>query len=490
MSIPTAPTPLPAFSPKQKRNAVIGVMLAMFLATLDQTIVAPALPTIGASLGDADFLPWIISGYLLTSTAVTPLYGKASDIYGRGPVLFIGLGIFVAGSIICALSTSMLALVLGRAAQGLGGGGLIAMAQTVVADIVSPRERGRYVVYFTTVWATSSVAGPALGGLLASHWSWTLIFWINLPLGALAALICSRTLRGAPQRRRNHRLDWVGSALITLATLGLMLVLTLGGVRVAWSSPGLLALLATSLAIAGWLLAHLARTPTPLIPLGLFRNGVVGAATLAIFFSMFAFVGSTVYLPIYFEYALGVDPEWAGAGLAALLGGSVIGANGAGRRMPRVAHYKAIAIWGLAVAGLALCALALLSARLNFWAAEALILALGIGVGPLFPTATVSVQNAVDPADLGVATASLACLRALGSAVGVAALGAILLAYRVIAADSAVPAVAGGEFAARAAQAFSFVFLAQALAVAASLLCLLRMEERPLRGPAATPIEP
>ncbi len=478
--------PVQAFTQAQKRNAIIGVLLAMFLATLDQTIVAPALPTIGARLGDADFLPWIISAYLLTSTAVTPLYGKVSDIYGRLPVLFLALGIFTVGSLMCARSSSMLALILGRAVQGLGGGGLITLAQTVVADIASPRERSKYVVYISTVWAVSSVAGPVLGGFLSSQWSWTIIFWINLPLGALAAVICAQTLRGAPQMRRAHRLDWLGSALITLATLGIMLVLTLGGVRVAWSSPGLLAVLAASLGLGAWLLAHLNRTPTPLIPLSIFRNAVIGYATTGIFFSMFAFIGSTVFLPIYFEYVLGADPTWSGAGLIALLGGSVIGANSAGRYMPYITHYKAMATYGLVLACLALAGLSLLAAHLTYWTAEIFVLALGIGIGPLFPTATVSVQNAVDPRDLGVATASLGFLRTLGSAVGVAALGAVLLGYRVISADGAPPiGGASAELAARAAQAFSIIFAIQALAVAISFICHWRMEERPLRGPAS-----
>ena len=171
---------------EQRRDIVIGVLVAMMLAALDQTIVAPALPTIGASLGDADFLSWIISVYLLTGTAVTPLYGKLSDIHGRRPAVTLALAVFTIGSIICALAPSMPVIIFGRAVQGLGGGGLVALAQTVIADVVPPRDRSRYVVYISTVWATSSVAGPILGGFFAQHLSWSLIFWINLPIGAVA----------------------------------------------------------------------------------------------------------------------------------------------------------------------------------------------------------------------------------------------------------------------------------------------------------------
>jgi EmrB/QacA subfamily drug resistance transporter len=473
-------------SDAQKRNVIVGVLLAMFLATLDQTIVAPALPTIGAHLGNVDFLSWIISVYLLTSTATTPLYGKLSDIYGRRPVVLLALAVFVAGSVVCAVSTSMTIMIVGRAIQGLGGGGLITLAQTVIADAVSPRERSKYVVYITGVWATSSVAGPVLGGFLAQHVSWTVIFWINVPLGAFAALITSGTLKGLPQIRRDHRLDILGSLLMTSATVALMLLLTIGGVRVAWTSPAILTLGLIALFLTVWLVAHLARETEPLIPLDIFRNEVVGVATLSIFFSMFAFVGSTVYLPIYFEYVMGTDPTLAGAGLIALLGGSVIGANSAGRYMPRIAHYKRMPIVGLAVAFAALVLLSAFAPNLTFWQAEALVLLLGIGMGPLFPTATVAVQNAVDPRDLGIATATLAFLRTFGSAIGVAAIGAVVLGFGVVS-DLGLPAhgtAADPLLAERAGQAFIIVFAVQAAAIAISLSCMLSMEERPLRGAA------
>jgi EmrB/QacA subfamily drug resistance transporter len=476
----------------QTRKVVVGVLLAMFLATLDQTIVAPALPTIGANLGDVDFLSWIISVYLLTSTATTPLYGKISDIYGRRPVLLLALGVFVAGSVVCALSTSMIMMIVGRAIQGLGGGGLITLAQTVIADAVSPRERSKYVVYITAVWATSSVAGPVLGGYLAQHVSWTVIFWINVPLGAFAALITSGTLRGLPQITRDHRLDILGSLLMTCATVALMLLLTLGGVRLAWTSMPILTLGLAALFLSVWLVAHLARDAEPLIPLDIFRNEVVGVATIAIFFSMFAFVGSTAYLPMYFMYVMGADPTLAGAGLIALLGGSVIGANSAGRYMPRFEHYKRMPIAGLSVAFVALLLLSAFAPNLQFWQAETLVLIMGIGIGPLFPTATVAVQNAVDPRDLGIATATLAFLRTFGSAISVALIGAIVLGFGVNSELGIAGQAAAGasEIAERAGQAFIIVFAVQAAAVAISLACILVMEEKPLRGAApavATP---
>ncbi|HLW89819.1 MAG TPA: MDR family MFS transporter [Roseiarcus sp.] len=474
----------------QKRRIMVGVMMAMMLAALDQTIVAPALPIIGASLGDSEFLSWIVSAYLVTGTAVTPLYGKFSDIHGRRPALFVSLGVFLLGSVICALAPSMTAIILGRAAQGLGGGGLLALAQTVVADIAAPRERARYVVYFSLVWATSSVAGPIVGGFFAQHLTWSLIFWINLPIGALAVLMTNNALRILPQVKRDHRLDLAGSVLMIGATTALMLVLTLGGVSYPWSSTPILLLAVAAAILCGGLIVDLALAKEPLIPLSIFRNEVVGSASLSMFFAMVAFVGSTVYLPIYLEFALGMAPTESGAGLIVLLAGSVLGANTTGRYMPRIVHYKRMAIVGLSLAVAGSAALSLLAPHLVFWQVEALMLAVGVGVGAVFPTLTVSVQNAVDPRDLGIGTATLGFLRSLGGALGVAALGAVVLAHGVVT-DRGL-ARAGAAFdpdlAKRAGEAFVGVFALQAAALALSLGCLLLMEERPLRGPAQNPI--
>jgi EmrB/QacA subfamily drug resistance transporter len=473
----------------RKRRIMIGVMLAMMLAALDQTIVAPALPIIGASLGNADFLSWIISAYLVTGTAVTPLYGKFSDIHGRRPALFVSMGVFLVGSVLCAIAPDMPTIIVGRAVQGMGGGGLLALAQTIVADIATPRERARYVVYFSLVWATSSVAGPIVGGFFAQHLTWSLIFWINLPIGALAFAMSNRPLKVLPQIKRDHRLDVVGAVLIVGATTALMLLLTLGGVRYPWTSTPTLLLAGAAALLTLAVFLDLTRAREPLIPLSIFRNEVVGSASLSMFFAMAGFVGTTVYLPIYLELAIGLDPTAAGAGLIVLLAGSVVGANATGRYMPRVVHYKRMATVGLLCAIAASAALSVLATRLTLWQVEALMLMVGVGVGALFPTLTVSVQNAVDQRDLGIGTATLALLRSLGGAIGVAALGAALLAYGVV--SDAGLAHAGAAFnpelARRAREAFVGVFALQGATFAASFLCLAMMEERPLRGPAPRP---
>jgi Na+/melibiose symporter-like transporter len=261
-----------------------------------------------------------------------------------------------------------------------------------------------------------------------------------------------------------------------------MLALTLGGVRYPWTSAPILGLIGVAIALGAWLAFHLTRAPEPLIPLGIFANEVVGTATGALFFGMFAFIGATVYLPVYFEYYLGLDPTASGSGLIALMVGSVIGANIASRLMPRVTHYKRAGYFGLTLATAVFAALSALASHLNFASIEVLVFLLGVGVGPLFSTATVAVQNAVDPRDMGVATGTMAFLRTLGSAIGVAVFGAVIAAHGVVAREGAAP-VSAALSADRAGEAFRVAFLGMAIASAIALAFFAFMEERPLRGP-------
>ena len=264
--------------PAVRRDIIVGVLLAMFLAALDQTIVAPALPTIGSSLGNAEYLSWIVTAYLLTATAVTPLYGKLADIKGRRPVIFGAIAIFVAGSIISALARSMLVLVIGRAIQGIGGGGLGALAMTVIGDVVTPRERGQYQGYISGMWGIASLAGPIVGGFVAHKLHWSMIFWINLPLAAIAIAFLNNPLKKLPPVRGQHRLDLLGASLVILATTSLMLVLTWGGSRYAWTSPQILGLTAVSLVF--WVLfgLRIQHCDEPILPLEVLKNPVVANA--------------------------------------------------------------------------------------------------------------------------------------------------------------------------------------------------------------------
>src|SRR5262245_26900216 len=249
------------------RTIVFGLMLAMFLAALNQTIVATALPTIGRDFRDFELLPWIVTAYLLSSTVVAPLYGKLSDIYGRRAMMLASIGIFVAGSAACAAAHDMIMLILGRGLQGIGGGGILPVAQAIMADAIAPRERGRYQAYMGIVWVTSGVGGPILGGVLSEHFHWSLIFWINLPLAIAAAMMTYTRLERLPRHERRHKLDIVGAGLMMAAAVSLLLALTWGGTRYPWLSPPIIALLAGSgmLSFAfGWRLTH---APEPFLPL-------------------------------------------------------------------------------------------------------------------------------------------------------------------------------------------------------------------------------
>ena len=479
---PLAAVPRVRLTEAEVRPIIFGLMLAMFLSTLDQTIVATALPLIGRELGDVASLSWVITAYLLSATAVTPLYGKLADIHGRRAVLLAGIGVFVAGSIACALARTMPALVLARAVQGLGGGGLIALAQTIIADVVTPKERSRYQAHFGAVFAAANVVGAVLGGFSAQYLHWSLIFWVNVPLGLGALAMIYRTLARLPQMQRRHRLDILGALLMAAATVSLLLALTWGGNRYAWTSPVIASLLAASVAL--WILfaLRLATASEPFLPLSVLFNPVVRAATLSAGFGMGSLIGLSVYVPVYLQAVAGLSAGYSGLGLIPLLGGTVIGATFSGRRMARLAQYKRVPLVGLACGTAALCVLAAAPA-MPVAASAALLTVMGLGCGSLFPVTTVSLQNAVHPHQLGTATAALNFFRQLGGAILVAAFGAILLAG-VGAAGSggrAAAILAHADAGGGLARAFRWVFLAAALSLAVALGFLLLMEERPLR---------
>src|SRR5712671_734697 len=246
-------SPLPGPQPgrwvlghREIRTIVFGLMLAMFLAALNQTIVATALPTMGRDFRDFELLPWVVTAYLLTSTAVAPLYGKLSDIHGRRAMMLAGIGIFIAGSAACAVAPDMITLILGRGLQGVGGGGILPLAQAILADAVAPRERGRYQAYMGSVWITAGLGGPVLGGFLAEHFHWSVIFWINVPLGLVAAVMANESLKRVPRHDRKHRLDLLGAGLMMASAIPLLLALTWGGTRYPWLSPPIAALVAAA----------------------------------------------------------------------------------------------------------------------------------------------------------------------------------------------------------------------------------------------------
>ena len=466
------------------RSIIFGILMAMFLAALDQTIVATAMPTIGRELHDMEHLSWVVTAYLLASTAVTPLYGKLSDTHGRRRMLLAAIGAFMLGSIACALAPSMLVLILARGLQGLGGGGLISLAQTIIGDIVSPMERPRYQVHIASVFVASSLAGPVLGGLFAQHLHWSLIFWINLPLGLIAFWMTNAKLRRLPRHERYHRLDVLGAALMVGATVTLMLALNWGGTRFAWLSAPVLGLCGASAALWAAFAFRLLTAREPLIPLAILSNSVVAAGTVASCFAMGTFIGLTIYMPVYLQTVAGLSASNTGLALIPLMGGTVAGATVSGRAMARLRHYKRLPIFGLLASIAVTAILALFPRSLPLPALEAVLACLSLGLGTVLPVVTISIQNAVPLHQLGTATATMNFFRALGGAVAVAAFGAIVLSG--VAARGA--AGAGLEIllagltvsAAEMAGVFRWVFAAAGAGLAVAWLALLLMEERPL----------
>ena len=478
-----APPELRALTHPEIRTIVLGIMLAMFLGALDQTIVATALPTIGRHFGNLDDLSWVVTAYLLTGTAVTPLYGKLADVHGRRVMMLTAIGIFIVGSVACALAPSMTALVLARAFQGLGGGGLMALAQTIIADIVSPLERGRYQGYIGAVFATSSVGGPVLGGFLTEHIDWSLIFWINLPLGLIALGMTSNVLRRVPFRPRKHRLDVIGAMLMMSAAIALLLALSWGGRRYEWISPHIGALLLVSAILWGLFAWRLLSTREPFLPLAVLGNPVVRCATLAGACNMGTLVGMTIFVPLYFETVLHLSASQSGLALIPLMAATVTFSTITGRMMTYVVHYKRVSLIGLTISILSLAPLAIWPASMPTILVLLLLLVIGAGLGTVFPVSTVCMQNAVSRSQMGVATGAANFFRALFSALVVAVLGAIVLGGLGGVTGMSVEMLARTASAPELAYAFRFVFLACALVLSFGMAFLIAMEERPLRGP-------
>ena len=473
----------PALDHAAIRSIILGILLAMFLAALDQTIVATALPTIGRELRDFEHLSWVVTAYLLAGTAVTPLYGKLSDIHGRRAVMLVAIGIFVLGSLACALAPSMLVLILGRALQGLGGGGLISLAQTIIADIVAPKERPRYMGLIASVFAASSILGPVLGGILAEYWHWSMIFWINLPLGAAAWWMTFASLRRLPRHERRHRIDVLGAVLIVAATIAFMLALNWGGTRYPWLSPQVGLLLLAAAMMAGLFALRLVTAAEPLLPVEVLLNPVVGMAIVSASFAMGTFIGLSIVVPLYVQMVLGLSASGAGLALIPFAAGVMAGATLAGRMMMHLRHYKRPALLGLLVAIAGLLVLALAAGALNVLAVELLTAVIGVGVGTILPVTTIAAQNAVELHELGTATGVLNFFRSLGGAIAVALFGAILLSgLGVEAGGLELLAAVGAGHGPQAAPVFGRVFATAALGLALGGLALLRMAERPLRA--------
>jgi len=464
------------------RAIVAGIMLAMFLSALEQTIVAPALPAIGRTLGGIDDLSWVVTAYLLAATATTPLFGKLSDIYGRRAVLLLAICIFVGGSVVCALAPTIWVLIGARALQGIGGGGLLPIAQTIIGDLLSPRERPIIQGRTSIMFMSASILGPVLGGLLTDHVHWSLIFWINLPLGLIAVVMTERALRHLPRNDRPHQLDVVGAVFMVGAALSLMLALAWGGTRYAWSSWPVVALFAGSTALWIAFVARLLTAREPFIPLAILHGRATSAITAGAFFSIGVIIGITIYMPLYCQTVLGASASVSGFALIAFMGGATIGSLVSARLMVQLSHYMRVPMIGLLAAIAALCVFAAYPARLSLGEVVGLLFVIGFGAGPMYPVSTIVMQNAVKAHQLGTATGTLNFFRTLGGAIVVAIFGAIVLGSVGDGSQKlTLEKLAAGHN--DLAPAFHWVFIAAAVGLAISLLCVLIVEERPLHGP-------
>jgi EmrB/QacA subfamily drug resistance transporter len=407
-----------------RRLVFTGLLLVMLMAALDQTIVATALPTIVGDLGGLSHISWVVTAYLLAQTAVTPLYGKLGDMYGRKIVLQVGLVVFLAGSALCGLSQSLDELIAFRALQGLGGGGLMVSAQAAIGDVVPPSERGRYTGLFGAVFGLASVMGPLLGGFLTGHLSWRWIFYVNLPIGVLALFVLAATLPAASERV-HHVVDYLGTLLLAAGLSAIVLATSLGGNSYAWGSPVIVGMaIGGVLALVAFVFAE-RRAVEAVLPLRLLTNSVFSVTSAVGFVVGFALFGAVTYLPLFLQVVKGASPTGSGLQLLPLMGGLLITSIGSGQAITRTGRYKPFPIAGTAVMTVGLYLLSTMDPTSSQVAIFGFMFVLGLGLGMVMQVLVLAVQNAVDYSDLGVATSGATLFRSIGGSLGTAALGAI-----------------------------------------------------------------
>ncbi|MCU1667359.1 MAG: Drug resistance transporter, EmrB/QacA subfamily [Blastococcus sp.] len=427
-----APDASGVFTHRQIVTILGGLMLGMFLAALDQTVVSTAIRTIADDLHGYDLQAWATTAFLITSTISTPLYGKLSDLYGRRPFYLFAIGIFVVGSMLCGLADSMYQLAAFRALQGIGAGGLMSLALAIIGDIVPPRERSRYQGFFMAVFGTSSVLGPVIGGFFAGQSSllgitgWRWIFYINVPLGVAAFLVVMRVLH-LPHTRREHRIDWPGALALIVCLVPLLIVAEQGRTWGWGSGRALLCYVIGAVGLLLFILAERAYKDDALLPLRLFSNRSFAIGSISSIVLGAGMFGGILLLPQYLQIVHGSSPTVAGLQMIPLVGGIMTGAMSSGIAISKTGRYKVFPLVGTVFIVAALVAMSLvIGADTSVWTLVPFMVLLGLGLGFNFQPVILAVQNAVRPNEMGVATSSVTFFRQMGGTIGVAAFLSIL----------------------------------------------------------------
>jgi EmrB/QacA subfamily drug resistance transporter len=481
-----AAAPERKLSKREVLTIISGLALAMFLGALNQTIVATALPTIGRAFDDFENLSWVVIAYLLTSTVVAPLYGKLSDIYGRRGMMLVALGVFMAGSAAAAAAPSMLMLIIGRGLQGIGGGGIVPLTQSIIADAVPPRERGAYQAYTGSVWIVAGAVGPVLGGVIAEHLHWSVIFWLNIPLGIAAAMLSQRQLKLLPVHERGHTIDLTGAGLMMISAISLLLALTWGGTRYPWLSQQIVFLVIAAVVLAAVFVWWVMRVPEPFLPLAVLNNPIMRVGCITTACTQGVSIGLTIYVPIYYELVHGLSASDSGLALIPIVMMTTPGSFLSGRAMLYMNTYKWVPIVMLSIAAVAVIAL-VIHPLMPVWIVSVISGIVGLGTGASYPVVTVSIQNAIPHQQIGIAMGTMNFFRALASAFVVAVMGAIMLvqvgtAPQRGATSVEVATVAGNTGAGELAHTFSYIFAVAVVCLVIGIVTLIIMEERPLRA--------